>query len=193
MNLVKRITEISKKHNLSHLGSCLTSVGIIDGIYQQKTKDEPFVLSCGHAFLGLAVVLEKHEGKNAEKLYLKHGVHPNRDLNDGIYCSTGSLGLGLTVALGMALADRTKNVYCLISDGELFEGSIWEVANVMTRYKVENLKIHLNFNGFSAYSEVELEMIVKIRAIMPSIRIRTTDLRDFGLSGISAHYVKLAK
>lgn len=193
MKLTDRIIEISKKHNLSHIGSCLTAVGIIDGIYVYKSKNEPFVLSCGHAFLGLAVVLEKRENKNAEKLYLKHGVHPNRDLSDGIYCSTGSLGLGLTIALGMALADRTKNVHCLISDGEMFEGAIYEVSNVMMRYKVDNLKVYLNFNGFSAYSEVEEEMFYKIKAIMPSIRIRTTDLTDFGLSGISAHYVKLAK
>ena len=63
---------------------------------------------------------------------MKHGTHPHRDLEDKIYCSTGSLGMGIGIAVGMALADRSKNVYCLISDGESFGRVIvLEVANVM--------------------------------------------------------------
>src|SRR5689334_7883129 len=116
--LQNRIKTISRKLNLSHLGSNLTAVGIIDRIYQKRKPHEPFVLSCGHAGLALYVVLEKYLGKNAEELYLKHGTHPNRDIENGIYCSTGSLGWGLTIAAGMAFADRERNVWCLISDGE---------------------------------------------------------------------------
>ena len=100
--LERRIIELSYKHGLTHLSSCLTSVNVIDKIYQVKKKTDPFILSNGHAFLALCVVLEKWEGKDAEKLWKKHGTHPNRDLEDGIYCSTGSLGMGITVAVGMA-------------------------------------------------------------------------------------------
>lgn len=191
MKAYQRIVELSKSYGLSHCGSCLTSCSIIDDIYFMKRRDEPFILSCGHSGLALYCILEEYEGKDAEKLLLKHGVHPNRDLEDGIYCSTGSLGLGLTIALGMALADRSKNVYCLISDGEATEGSIWEVANVMHRYCVNNLKIYLNFNGFSAYSSIDPEMIARVKAIMPNIKVRVTNVEDHGLSGLSAHYVKL--
>lgn len=189
-HLHKRILEISKKHSLSHLGSCLTAVNIIDGIYHTKKDDEPFILSCGHAGLALYVVLEKYYGFDAEALYLKHGTHPNRDLADRIYCSTGSLGQGITVALGMAMADRSKNVYCLISDGEAFEGTIWEVGNVISRYNVSNLKLFCNWNGWAAYDYVGCNTMDKLKQVIP-VQVIRTNVSDYNLSGLSAHYVKL--
>jgi len=186
-----RIIEISKKHHLSHLGSNLTSVNIIDEIYRIKKDDEPFILSCGHAGLSLYVILEKYHGFDAEKIYLKHGTHPHRDLENKIYFSTGSLGMGLGIAVGIALADRTKNVYCLISDGECFEGLIWEAANVIRKYNISNLKVYLNYNGFSAYDSVLYWMLQNIVTILPTIKIRRTNVEDYGLTGISAHYVTL--
>lgn len=153
--LERRILEISYKHKLSHIGSCLTAVGIIDEIYSKKKSNHKFILSCGHAGLALYVVLEKHFGLDAEQIFLKHGVHPNRD--EYIDCSTGSLGQGLPIALGMALADRSKNVYCLVSDGECTEGSLWEAINISGKLEVDNLKIYCNHNGFSAYDETFID------------------------------------
>jgi len=189
--LQNRIKAISKKLNLSHLGSNLTAVGIIDRVYHKRKPHEPFVLSCGHAGLALYVVLEKYLGVNAEELYKKHGTHPNRDIENGIYCSTGSLGWGITIAAGMAFADRDKNVWCLISDGEAFEGSIWEVANVMHRYKLDNLKVCLNWNGWSAYHSVSRNFVERVKAIFPSISVCETSVKDYGFKGLEAHYVKL--
>lgn len=186
-----RIKEISKKYHLSHLGSCLTSLGIINEIYQTKKEDEIFVNSCAHNSLALYVILEKYYGFDAEKLYLKHGTHCNRDLEDKIYCSGGSLSMGLGIAVGMALADRTKNVYCLISDGECFEGLVWESANVIRKYKVTNLKVYINWNGFSAYDTVPFWMLRNICMLIPEINVRFTDVEDYGLKGISAHYTTL--
>ena len=188
-----RIIEISKKHHLSHLGSNLTSVNIIDEIYSIKKPDEPFILSCGHAGLSLYVILEKYYGFDAEKLYLKHGTHPHRDLEDKIYCSTGSLGMGLGIAVGMALTDRGKNVYCLISDGEAFEGLIYESANVIRKYNITNLKVYCNFNRFSAYDSVEDWMGWNLIHIFPEINLnmRYTNVEDYGLKGLSAHYITL--
>lgn len=187
--LHKRIFEIAKKHHLSHLGSALTSVDIIDRIYMEKEHDEPFILSMGHAGLALYVMNEFHWGIDAEQTYLSMGVHPER--SDHIDCSTGSLGHGLSIALGMALANRNKNVYCLISDGELFEGSVWECANVIQKYKVTNLIVYLNYNGWSAYDKVPEWMIVNILEIMPNIRIIKTSVEDYGLDGLSAHYITI--
>ena len=104
VDLKKRILEIAHKHKLSHLGSYLTAVDIIDEIYRIKNPNDIFILSSGHAALALYVVIEKYEGKNAEELFLKHGGHPHRDEKNGIYCSTGSLGLGITITVGRALA-----------------------------------------------------------------------------------------
>lgn len=189
--MLNRITEISKKYKLSHLGSCYTSLGIIDEIYSIKKPDEPFVLSMGHAFLSLCVVIEKYHCIDAEKIYIKHGVHPERCDECKIYCSTGSLGNGISIACGMALADRTKNVYCLISDGESAEGIVYEVANVMRKYKLTNLKVYCNYNGFSANDIVEQWTIDNLIRIMPDIEIWHTNVEDYGLKGLSAHYVTL--
>lgn len=151
--LKKRILEISYKNKSSHIGSCLTAVDLIDQVYQMKQPDEPFILSCGHAGLALYVVLEKYEGKNAEALFKKHGTHPNID--DGIWASTGSLGHGIGIALGYALANRKQDVYCLVSDGECAEGSFWEALRIAADYKVDNLIILVNANGWSALDSVD--------------------------------------
>lgn len=191
-SLHNRIIEISRKHGLSHLGSCLTAVDIIARIYQDKKADEPFILSCGHTGLALYVVLEQEYGYDAEKLFLKHGTHPNRDMEHKIYCSTGSLGHGLPIALGMAIADPSRNVYCLISDGEAFEGTIWETANVISKYDITNLKIFLNYNGWAAYDQVSDYFIKKLEFLFLScLTIVRTKVEDYGLTGQSAHYVKL--
>ena len=123
VDLKKRIAEIAYKHKLGHLGSYFSSVDIIDKIYSQMNKEDIFILSSGHAALALYVCLEKHRGKDAEELFLKHGGHPHRDEDDEIYCSTGSLGLGITIALGRAVADPNRKVHVLISDGEATFGS----------------------------------------------------------------------
>lgn len=190
-SLHKRILEISKKHKLSHIGSSLTSVDIIDDIYSKMKYEDKFILSMGHAGLALYVVIEKYLGVNAETIYLNHGVHPERCGSCGITCSTGSLGCGLPIALGMAIADRRKTIYCLISDGEATEGAIWEVANIMRKFKVENLVVYLNYNGYSAYDEVDEKMIENVKIIMPSINIVKTCVEDYGLKGLSAHYITI--
>lgn len=157
--LKQRILDISYKEKLSHLGSCLTAVDIIDNIYKVKSNEEKFILSAGHAALALYVVLEKYFGIDAEFLVKFSGVHPDR-LNtttkggSPIDCSTGSLGQGLPVAVGMALANRSKRVFCLISDGECAEGSIWESLRIAHELKLKNLIILVNVNGLSAYKEV---------------------------------------
>ena len=193
--LERRIIDISYKHGLTHIGSCLTSVNVIDKIYQVKKKDDPFILSNGHAALALYVVLEKWEGKDAEKLWEKHGTHPNRDLKDGIYCSTGSLGMGITVAVGMALADRKSKVYVLMSDGECAEGAVWEALQVAAKQRLENLNIAVVCNGYSAYGRVDVDDLdTRLNAFYPTLCFRTNlfNLPDF-MQGFNGHYLKLNK
>ena len=188
--LQRRIVDLSYKYKSSHLSSCLTAVNIIDGIYQTKGKDEPFILSNGHAGLALYVVLEKYEGQDAEKLWLKHGVHPNRDKVDGIWCSTGSLGQGISVAVGMALADRTRGVFCLLSDGECAEGQVWEALKIAGDLRLENLRVAVNANGHSAYNAVDVDTLdTRLQMFFPSLVVKT-NLYDFPdwLQGVNGHY-----
>ncbi len=172
--LHKRIFEISHKYKLSHVGSCIGCVDLIDSIYKNKSENNLFILSNGHAGIALYTILEKHYGFNAEKLFLKHGVHPNRDLNDKIYCSTGSLGMGITVACGLALANKTRNIHCLISDGESFEGSVTEALRFKNRNKLDNLIVYLNFNGYSAYNKIHEGLITELWSICLNIIIHNS-------------------
>ncbi|MCU0666694.1 MAG: thiamine pyrophosphate-dependent enzyme [Candidatus Omnitrophica bacterium] len=159
-HLRRRIIEISHKKSLSHLGSCLTAVDIIGAVYQAKKKDEPFVLSSGHAAVALYAVLEK-QGSLREDSLMQLNIHPDRNASYGIDVSSGSLGHGLGIATGMALGDRKKNVYCLISDGECAEGSIWEALNIAVENKLSNLNILVNANGWAAYKKVDISSLLR--------------------------------
>ena len=75
--LRKRILELAYKNKLSHIGSALSCVEILDEIYSKRKPTDPVVLSCGHAGLALYCVLEKYEGQNAQELIEFCGVHPS--------------------------------------------------------------------------------------------------------------------
>ena len=186
-DLKRRILQISYENKLSHIGSCLTAVDIIDEIYKTKKPDEKFVLSSGHAGLALYCVIEKYENIAADGIFNEHGIHPDRCDKCHISCSSGSLGHGLPIAVGMALADRTKDIYCLISDGECSEGSIYEALNICEDKKINNLKIYINYNSWGAYraiGEEKMQFLPHFYAVCP------TNMSEWPswLQGQLAHY-----
>lgn len=181
--------------------SCLTAVDIIEEIYNRKGGDDPFILSSGHAGLALYVVIEKHLGIDAEKIWGHHGVHPDRCFEHGLYFSSGSLGHGLGAAVGMALADRERDIWVLVSDGECAEGSIWEALRIVEEQELTNIHIYFNINGQSAYQEVDrLKLIHRIGAFLDPMgkfeldyNIHTTSIDYELLKGIQGHYKTLNK
>ena len=189
-DLKRRIIEISYKYNKSHIGSCLSALNVIEEIYNLKRKSEKFILSEGHAAIALYCVLEKHEGRDPEYLLQKHGIHAGRDEKNGIWCTTGSLGQGLPIAVGMAMANKTKNVYCMISDGEAAEGSIWEALRIKTDNNLGNLKVYVNLNGYGAYDEINsIKLIKRLKVFCPDIVIKLTNVEQLPfLKGQDAHY-----
>jgi len=188
--LKKRILDIAYANKLSHLGSYFSSVDIIDGIYATMKPDDIFILSSGHAALALYCCIEKYHGKNAEELFKKHGGHPHRDEENKIYCSTGSLGLGITVALGRAVVNPNRTVHVLISDGECAEGSVWEALKTIYEQKITNIVIHVNVNGYAAYMSVDTDYLVaRLRSFLPDVKIYYTSVEQFSfLKGLNAHY-----
>jgi len=194
-SLKKRIIDISYKYNKSHIGSCLSAVDIIEEIYNLKKRGEKFILSEGHAAIALYCILEKHEGRDPEYLLRKHGIHAGRDEKNGIWCTTGSLGQGLPIALGMAIANKQKNVYCIISDGECAEGSIWEALRIKTDNNIDNLKVYINLNGYGAYGAIDSAKLTKrLKAFCPDIQIRRTNVEQLPfLKGQDAHYHVMTK
>lgn len=194
--LNERVFEISKKHNLSHLGSCFTAMPILVEIFSAMRPCDKFVLSNGHAGLAYYVALEHYFGVNAESLLVRHGIHPERELGSRIFVSTGSLGMGLPIAAGMAYANRDIDVYCMISDGECAEGSIWEALRFIDDESLVNAKVYLNANGVAAYRHVDsLKLISRVEAFLPSIKVRMTDVNSFIKfpTELSAHYTSAIK
>ena len=190
VELKKRIIEIAYKHKLGHLGSYFSALKIIDSIYQKMNKNDIFILSSGHAALALYVCLEKYRGQDAEALFLKHGGHPHWDEEAGIFCSTGSLGLGITIALGRAIANKNRKVWVLISDGECAEGSVWEALKTIVEQDITNIEVHVNANGYAAYRDVDLVYLEnRLKAFLPNIQIHYTSVEHFPfLKGLNAHY-----
>jgi len=142
-----------------HPGGSLSAVEILTALYFDVLRHDPgnpaweerdrFVLSKGHACPVVYAALAEAGYFPVEELQTLRAFgsrlqgHPDRKKLPGLEASTGSLGQGLSIASGMALGfkmDRKPNrVYCLMGDGELDEGQIWEAAMTAAHYKLDNL------------------------------------------------------
>lgn len=184
------ILDVAYKNKCSHLGSYFSASPIIDSIFETMRSDDIFILSSGHAAIALYAALEKYHGKNANELFLKHGGHPHRDEDNHIYCSTGSLGMGITVAVGRALANPKVTVHVLLSDGECAEGSVWESLRFIHDQRIRNIKVHVNANGYAAYDAVDLDYLEsRLRCFLPEVIFHRTSVNRFPfLKGLNAHY-----
>jgi len=190
--LEKRIIDLSYKHGLTHISSCLTTLPALEDIYRVKEPNDEVVLGNSHSALALYVLLEE-KGVNAEDLIKRMGTHAERSLKDGIFVSGGSLGQAETVAVGMALADRSRTVYLVTSDGACAEGSVWEALRIAGDFRLENLRVSVIANGYSAYGRIDLDDLERrLKTFYPVLfyRVNLFDYPDF-LQGIDGHYVKL--
>lgn len=159
--LRKRILDISFMRSFSHLGSCFTAIDMIYMVYKMKRPKDSFVLSNGHAAVALYAVLEKFKKIKDMKITNDLHVHPDRNKDLDIYVSSGSLGQGFPISLGMALANPKRTVYCMISDGESTEGSIWEGLHAAHVNNIANVILLVNANGWGAYSKISQKYLVQ--------------------------------
>jgi len=185
-----RLLDQSYKYKSHHLGSAFSALPIICEIYSDFDKSDKFILSSGHAVSALYVMLERIKSRDSSILFETMGEHPHRNQDWGIDCSTGSLGMGISVAVGMALANREKRVSCLVSDGECSEGVFWESIRFSKFAKLNNLKIYVNINGWAGYDEIDKQELAKeISAINNTIQVRFTTNFPFEEYGLAAHYM----
>ena len=167
---------------------------IIDDIYKNKNKDDIFILSNGHAVVALYVILEEYYGLNAQELLDTYGEHPKRNELDHIHCSTGSLGMGICVAVGRAVGNPNRHVHVMISDGESNEGSVWEALRYINDSGIKNITVHVNANGWAAYDPVDLTTLEnRVKAFCPSAKFHKTTVEHFGLKGLHAHYTNFTE
>lgn len=148
-----------QKAGSGHTGGSLSIVELLLGLYFYKMRHDPkkpdwenrdrFILSKGHGCPALYAVLahcgyfQKDELLTLRKLGSRLQGHPQRDISIGIEASTGSLGQGLSIANGLALAAKFDKkdirIYCLMGDGEIQEGQVWEAAMTGAHYKLDNV------------------------------------------------------
>ena len=156
-------------------GGALSIADILTVLYFNQMNVNPempesnlrdrLVLSKGHASAALYAVLAERGFINKEdlKTFRKLGSnlqgHPDMEKVPGVDMSTGSLGQGLSIANGMAIASKMDNlgcrVYCILGDGEIEEGQIWEAAMTSNKYKLDNLCVILDNNGLQIDGKVE--------------------------------------
>ena len=192
--LYRRLLDICYENKLHHLGSYFSCLHIIDSIYRNKEQDDIFILSNGHAVVALYVVLEQYHGLDAQELLEKYGEHPKRNELDHIHCSTGSLGMGICVAVGRAVGNPNRHVHVMISDGESNEGSVWEALRYIHDANVKNITVHVNANGWAAYDPVDVSLLeTRMKAFCPSVEFYKTTVEHFGLEGLHAHYTNFTE
>lgn len=166
----RQLVQLHHATNSSHIGSGLSIVDILTTLYfktchinkenfDKKDRDR-IILSKGHAVASLFATLKEKGILSQEELsgYYKNGQylggHPNLGVK-GVEASTGSLGHGLPMAVGMALANKlnksTHEVFIILGDGECNEGSVWESAILAARFKLDNLTIIIDCNEIQGY------------------------------------------
>jgi transketolase len=154
--LIEKIVTCGYYSKEGHIPSSLSILDILFVIYEKivTKKETHFVLSKGHASLGLYAILEyfnllEEPLTNFCKFESKLGGHPSNRLKN-VKCSTGSLGHGLPMGVGIALGEKilksNNKVYVVIGDGESNEGTIWESALLASHHKLNNLYCILDYN-----------------------------------------------
>lgn len=168
------MTAVYHAHS-GHPGGSLSAADILTYLYFEEMNIDPknpkkadrdrFVLSKGHAALGLYSTLAERGYFDKEELKgLRHvgcflQGHPDMKHIPGVDMSSGSLGQGISAAVGMALAGKMDNadyrVYALLGDGEIQEGQVWEASMLAANHKLDNLVVIVDNNNLQIDGTVE--------------------------------------
>ncbi len=177
INIRKAVIRMTHRSRSSHIGSCLSTCEIlytlyfkvlnIDPLQPDKPERDKFILSKGHGSAALYATLAERgffQKDVLEKFYVDAGVlpgHLDMTVVPGIEASAGSLGHGLSIAVGMAIANRSTGnpgrIFVLLGDGECNEGSVWEAIMLAATLRLNNLTAivdHNKLQGFGRTHEV---------------------------------------
>jgi transketolase len=179
LRLSRQILEMTTRAGSGHPSSSLSAIDLLTALYfggimrydpqdPQSPQRDRFILSKGHAAPALYAILAEAGYFSSALLNTLRQMnsplegHPNMRVLPGVEASTGSLGQGLSIGLGHALAARLDRrdyrVYVLIGDGESDEGQIWEAAMSAAKYRADNLTVILDNNQFQQTGPVHVVM-----------------------------------
>lgn len=142
------------EHGEAHLGGSFSIIEILISLYYGCLKSQDiFILSKSHASFPFIILL-RDKGFHPELT-----THLERDPANGIHATTGSLGHGLPIAVGMAMARKKLNLlgnfFVLISDGECQEGTTWESLLIATKHELNNLILIVDYNKIQALAKID--------------------------------------
>lgn len=196
-NIRKKIASLSYSARSAHLGSSLSCVEILTACMlikkENKNSISEIILSKGHAAMAYYSVLNEF-GEISDKS-LKNYMKPNSNLwghvtksdNQFFKFSFGSLGYGLGISCGLTLGyesiKKKHNIYCVISDGEINEGSTWEALMFISHHQLNNIKIIIDKNSIQSLERTENVInLKKLDKIFYNF--------DFDVSKINGHDIK---
>lgn len=152
--LRKKVLELGIEHKEAHLGGSFSIIEILITLYDFiMKKEDKFILSKGHCCYPMYFLL-KEKGYNP-----KISPHPDIDEKNNIFCTTGSLGHGLPIGVGMAFARKIQKkpgkIFILMGDGECQEGTTWESALIASHHKLNNVIAIIDRNKLQALDKTE--------------------------------------
>ena len=159
-NLISKAHELRQQtfhafveHGEAHLGGSFSMIEMLLALYESVIQaEDKFILSKAHASFPLCLLLQE------KGLQPELRTHLELDPINGIHCTTGSLGHGLPIATGMAMArkrlGRPGRIYVMISDGECQEGTTWESLLIGATHKLDNLFVLVDYNKIQALTTV---------------------------------------
>ncbi len=193
MSVIEQVHSAKSGHPGGSLSMCDTYAYMYNYVLNVDAKDpsnidrDRVVLSKGHTCPGLYAVLaekgffDKKELKSFRKISSILQGHPDMKNIPGVDMSSGSLGQGISAAVGMAIAGKMSgkdyNVYTILGDGELQEGQVWEAAMLAAHRKLDNLVVIVDNNGLQIDGEIE-----KVNSPYPI----TDKFESFGFNVITA-------
>jgi transketolase len=159
---IKRLKEIILRSSvdlkMSHVASSLSCIEIMAALFFNNMKSEDkFLMSKGHAGLAYYATLALSDDfkEFKEKDIKKFTSHPNKNRKIKSLFTSGSLGHGFPVGLGLAISKPMSRIYVLMGDGECDEGSVWETAYLTRKLNVLNLIPIIDANKFSVWQKID--------------------------------------
>lgn len=158
--LRKEVLTLAYKKGDGHLGGSFSEIEILVSLYEEVlTNNDKFILSKGHSCYPLYILLSSKGYKP------KIIGHPEIDEKNDIFCTTGSLGHGLPIGVGMALARKLNSkkgkIYILMGDGEIQEGTTWESSLIAVHNKLDNLVVIIDKNNLQALDYTSNVLLIK--------------------------------
>jgi transketolase len=202
MKNLKKIIEISYKRKTGHIGSCLSCLPIIEKIFEEN--EAPLVvLSKGHAALAYYVVLwskgiitEDELDTYCDPEGTKFYGHVSRNTQANTEFTLGSLGHGLPLAAGYSFVNTERKVFCILGDGELDEGTIYETLQFLRDKNLPNFKVIIDHNKFKGFSEQKIDP--NLRSYLESFdfveiveTVKGGSISCINKLGLMSHYVKI--